>query len=226
MRFSENHLIKAMVFDFDGTLAVLTIDFRLMRRRVVEWMNTFGIGEERVRERYLLEIIEEVYHLLEKENDPSEAERFYQGSHRILREVELEAATGGKLIPGSKEILDWLRQKGMKVGIVTRNCEDAVRKVFPDIDAYCDVFVSRDGVKKVKPHPDHLTSVLRALQVSGPETVMVGDHVLDILAGKKVGMRTVGVLTGYIKKEEFERAEADFILGDVSKISRLLEDNT
>ena len=226
MRFSENHLIKAMVFDFDGTLAVLTIDFRLMRRRVIEWMNTFGIGEERVRERYLLEIIEEVYHLLEKEKDPSEAERFYQGSHRILREVELEAATGGKLIPGSKEILDWLRQKGMKVGIVTRNCEDAVRKVFPDIDAYCDVFVSRDGVKKVKPHPDHLTSVLRALQVSGPETVMVGDHVLDILAGKKVGMRTVGVLTGYIKKEEFERAEADFILGDVSKISRLLEDNT
>lgn len=226
MRFSENHLIKAMVFDFDGTLAVLTIDFRLMRRRVIEWMNTFGIGEERVRERYLLEIIEEVYHLLEKEKDPSEAERFYQGSHRILREVELEAATGGKLIPGSKEILDWLRQKGMKVGIVTRNCEDAVRKVFPDIDAYCDVFVSRDGVKKVKPHPDHLTSVLRALQVSGPETVMVGDHVLDILAGKKVGMRTVGVLTGYIKKEEFERAEADFILRDVSKISRLLEDNT
>jgi phosphoglycolate phosphatase len=226
MRFSENHLIKAMVFDFDGTLAVLTIDFRLMRRRVIEWMNTFGIGEERVRERYLLEIIEEVYHLLGKENDPSEAERFYQGSHRILREVELEAATGGKLIPGSKEILDWLRQKGMKVGIVTRNCEDAVRKVFPDIDAYCDVFVSRDSVKKVKPHPDHLTSVLRALQVSGPETVMVGDHVLDILAGKKVGMRTVGVLTGYIKKEEFERAEADFILGDVSKISRLLEDNT
>jgi phosphoglycolate phosphatase len=226
MQFSENHSIKAMVFDFDGTLAVLTIDFSLMRRRVLEWMNTFGIGEERVRERYLLEIIEEVYHLLVKENNPSEAERFYQGSHQILREVELEAATGGKLIPGSKEILNWLRQKGMKVGIVTRNCEEAVRKVFPDIDAHCDVFVSRDGVKKVKPHPDHLTSVLRALQVSGPETVMVGDHVLDILAGKKVGMRTIGVLTGYIKKEEFERAEADFILGDVSKISRLLEDKT
>jgi phosphoglycolate phosphatase len=226
MPFSQNHPIKAVVFDFDGTLAVLTIDFGLMKRRVLDWMKTFRIGEERVRERYLLEIIEEVYHLLTEDNNPSEAERFYRGSHQILKEVELEAATGGKLIPGSKETLDWLRQKGMKVGIVTRNCEDAVRKVFPDIDAYCDVFISRDGVKKVKPHPDHLTSVLRALQVSGPETVMVGDHVLDILAGKKVGMRTVGVLTGYIKEEEFEKAEADFILRDVSKISQLLEDKT
>ena len=225
MRFSGIHPVKAMVFDFDGTLAVLTIDFGLMKGRVLEWMKTFGIGEERFQERYLLEIIEEVYHLLAKEQNPSEAERFYHGSHRILKEVEIEAAEGGRLIPGSKEMLGWLRHKGMKVGIVTRNCEDAVRRVFPEIDAYCDVFVSRDGVKKVKPHPDHLTAVLRALQVSGPETVMVGDHVLDILAGKKVGMKTVGVLTGYIKKEEFERAEADFVMRDVSGISRLLEDN-
>ena len=60
MPFSQNHLIKAMVFDFDGTLAVLTIDFGLMRRRVLEWMKTYGIGEERIHEKYLLEIIEEV----------------------------------------------------------------------------------------------------------------------------------------------------------------------
>ncbi len=212
MPFSHNHLIKAMVFDFDGTLAVLTIDFGLMRRRVLEWMKTYGIGEERIHEKYLLEIIEEVRHLMVEEKRAKEAEKFFDGAHQILKEVELEAAAGGKLIPGSKEVLYSLREKGVKVGIVTRNCEDAVRRVFPDIDAYCDVFVSRDGVKKVKPHPDHLTSVMRALRVSGPEAVMVGDHVLDILAGKKVGMKTVGVLTGYIKREEFEKAGADYIL--------------
>ena len=151
---------------------------------------------------------------------------FFDGAHQILREVELEAAAGGKLLPGSKEVLCSLREKGVKVGIVTRNCEDAVRRVFPDIDAYSDVFVSRDGVKKVKPHPDHLTSVMRALRVTGSEAVMVGDHVLDILAGKKVGMKTVGVLTGYIKREEFEKAGADYILSSVSEVCRLWEDET
>jgi phosphoglycolate phosphatase len=218
--------MKAMVFDFDGTLAVLTIDFGLMRRRILEWMKAYGIGEERIHEKYLLEIIEEVRHLMVEEKRAKEAEKFFDGAHQILKEVELEAAAGGKLIPGSKGVLLLLREKGVKVGIVTRNCEDAVRRVFPDMDAYCDVFVSRDGVRKVKPHPDHLTSVMKALRVSGAEAVMVGDHVLDILAGKKVGMKTVGVLTGYIKREEFEKAGADYILSSVSEIYRLWEDES
>ena len=226
MPFSQKHLMKAMVFDFDGTLAVLTIYFGLMRRRVLEWMKAYGIGEERIHEKYLLEIIEEVRHLMVEEKRAKEAEKFFDGAHHILKEVELEAAAGGKLIPGSKGVLLSLREKGVKVGIVTRNCEDAVRRVFPDMDAYCDVFVSRDGVRKVKPHPDHLTSVMKALRVSGAEAVMVGDHVLDILAGKKVGMKTVGVLTGYIKREEFEKAGADYILSSVSEIYRLWEDES
>ena len=161
-----------------------------------------------------------------EEKRAKEGEKFFNGAHQILKEVELEAAAGGKLLPGSKEVLCSLREKGVKVGIVTRNCEDAVRRVFPDIDAYSDVFVSRDGVEKVKPHPDHLTSVMRALRVTGAEAVMVGDHVLDILAGKKVGMKTVGVLTGYIKREEFEKAGADYILRSVSEVCRLWEDET
>lgn len=224
MSFSQNHLIKAMVFDFDGTLAVLNINFGLMRERILQWMKSFGIDEDRIKERYLLEIIDEVDRLLKAEIAPSEAERFYQGAHQILKEVEFEAAAGGRLIPGSKETLSFLREKRMKVGIVTRNCEEAVRRVFPDIDAYCDAFVSRNSVKRVKPHPDHLTSVMKALQVSDGEAMMIGDHVLDIQAGKGVGMKTVGVLTGYIKREEFERAGADYILRDVSEIRQLLED--
>ncbi len=223
MVFPKNHLIKAMVFDFDGTLAVLNINFGLMRERVLQWMKGFGIQEERIKERYLLEIIDEVRRLLKEEKSASESVRFCHGAHQILQEVEIEAAADGRLIPGSKETLAFLREKGMKVGIVTRNCEDAVRKVFPDIDAYCDVFVSRDVVKKVKPHPDHLTFVMKALRVSGNEAVMIGDHVLDIQAGKGVGMRTVGVLTGYIKREEFENAGADYILKEVSEICQLLE---
>ena len=223
MGFSENHLIKAVVFDFDGTLAVLNINFGLMRERVGEWMKGFGMGEDRIKERYLLEIIDEAQRLLKEENGDSEAERFYQGAHQILREVEFEAASEGRLIAGSLETLSYLRQKGIKVGIVTRNCEEAVRRVFPDIDAFCDAFVSRNSVKRVKPHPDHLSSVLKVLHVSGDETLMVGDHVLDILAGKGVGMKTIGVLTGYIKRDEFERAGADYILGDISEVPKLME---
>jgi phosphoglycolate phosphatase len=217
------HHIKAIIFDFDGTLAVLNIDFSSMRERIFDLMRRYSVGEELIEERYLLEIIEEVYRILWEKN-PSIAEKFYQEAHQILYEIELGAAEKGRLIPGTETTLKILRGKGKRVGIVTRNCEDAVRKVFPAIDDFCDVFISRNSIKKVKPHPDHLTSTMKMLDVSGEEAVMIGDHTIDIQAGKKVGMKTIGVLTGRTKREDFEKAGADYILREASEICKLLEE--
>ncbi len=215
-------IIKAVIFDFDGTLAVLNIDFSLMRERIFDLMRKFGIRHETIQEKYLLEITDEVYQTL-REKNPSGAEAFYQESHHILHEVEMKAAGAGRLIPGMEATLKRLRRKGIRIGIITRNCEDAVRKVFPGINDFCDVFVSRNSVKKVKPHPDHLTYVMKRLKISGEEAVMVGDHMIDVQAGRRVGMKTIGVLTGRTKKEELERAGADYILRDASEVCKLLE---
>jgi phosphoglycolate phosphatase len=213
--------LRAVVFDFDGTLAVLNIDFPFMRERVFDLMRHYGVGEELIEERYLLEIIDEVYQLLWK-TDPSAAEAFYQEAHQILHEIELKAAEEGRMLPGVEKALRFLRRKGIKVGIVTRNCEEAVRKVLPNIEEFCDVFVSRNSIKKVKPHPEHLTTAMKILNVSGEEAVMVGDHPIDVQAGKRVGMKTIGVLTGRTKSEEFEKAGADLVLKDASEVAGLL----
>jgi phosphoglycolate phosphatase len=214
--------IKAVIFDFDGTLAVLNIDFSLMRERVFDLIKGYGMSAETIQEKYLLEIADEVYQTL-REKNPSGAEAFYRESHRILHELEMKAAEEGRLIPGTKATLEKLRKKGIKIGIITRNCEEAVRKVFPGINDFCDVFVSRNSVRKVKPHPDHLTYVMERLNISGEEAVMVGDHMIDIQTGRRVGMKTVGVLTGRTTKEEFEKAGADYILRDALEVYKLLE---
>ena len=215
--------LKATIFDFDGTLAILNIDFSSMKDRIFDLMKHYGIGEEMIREYYALEVIDEVYQALYKKNSYS-AEAFYQEAHQILHQVEMRAAEKGNLIQGTKSTLESLREKGIKVGIITRNCEDAVRKVFSDINHFCDVFVPRNSVRNVKPHPDHLTHVLNSLKISGEDAVMIGDHIIDIQAGKKVGMKTIGVLTGRTKREEFEMAGADYILREASEICTLLEE--
>ena len=214
---------KAIIFDFDGTLAVLNIDFGFMREQVFDLIRSFGIKVESIRQKHALEIIDEISEAL-FQKDPRAAEEFYQKAHGILHEIEMKAAREGRLLPRVEEALRDLRRSGMRVGIVTRNCEDAVRMVFPRIDEFCDVFVSRNSVKNVKPHPDHLTAVMKALKVSGKELVMVGDHPLDIQAGKRVGARTIGVLTGRTKREEFEQAGADFILREAPEVCRLVRE--
>jgi phosphoglycolate phosphatase len=219
----ESNDIKAIIFDFDGTLAVLNIDFNAMRERIFDLIRHFSIEEELIKEKYLLEVIDEACQILEKK-DPSSVEEFYQKAHQILHQVEMVAAEKGKLIPGMEETLKNLRKRGIKVGIVTRNCDQAVRQVFPNIDIFCDVFVSRNSVRKVKPHPDHLTYVIESLKVSGDKAWMVGDHPTDIQAGRQAGMKTIGVLTGRTKREGFENAGADYILENVTEISKLLEE--
>jgi phosphoglycolate phosphatase len=222
-RQDQNLKVKAVIFDFDGTLAILNIDFSLMREQIFGLIKHYSVREEAIQEKYLLEIIDEVYQILWNKN-PSGAEDFYQKAHQILHEIEMEAAERGSLILDAERTLKDLRGKGIKIGIVTRNCEKAVRKVFPDINNFCDVFVSRNSVKKVKPHPDHLTYVMESLKTSGRESVMVGDHIIDIQAGKRMGMKTIGVLTGRTKKEEFEKAGADYILRDAAEVCELLEE--
>jgi phosphoglycolate phosphatase-like HAD superfamily hydrolase len=58
--------INAVIFDFDGTLAALNIDFSLMREQVFNLIKRHRIREETIQEKYLLEIIDEVYQILWK----------------------------------------------------------------------------------------------------------------------------------------------------------------
>jgi phosphoglycolate phosphatase len=53
---------------------------------------------------------------------------------------------------------------------------------------------------------------------------MVGDTVVDILAGKKAGTQTVGVLCGFGEKRELERAGADLILPSTTDLADYLLD--
>ncbi len=214
--------IQAVVLDFDGTLAVLNIDFSPIKEEILDLMETYGVARETLRERYLLETIEEGYFILRK-RDRHWAEQFRRKAHKILVERELDAASRGRLLPGVESMLSKLKADGLKVGIVTRNCDRAVRRVFPHIDSLCDIFLSRDSVKRVKPDPHHLTTLLDCLGVSQRHAIMVGDHPMDILAGKRAGMLTAGVLTGRTTEDELVEMGADYILTSASQLSKLVE---
>lgn len=120
-------------------------------------------------------------------------------------------------------MLKMLRKRGIKIAIITRNCDKAVKMVFPDIENFSDAYLPRDYVSQVKPHPDHLILALKEMKVNKPAyCLMVGDHLMDIEGGKRMGMKTAGVLTGKIKRLDFMEAGADYILDDVTAISSLL----
>jgi len=214
--------LNAVVFDFDGTLALLNIDFREMRRDVLGLAASYGIPVDGMERLFVLEMIAETRERIARET-PGRDDIFYERALKLVIDRELAGAVNSSLFPGVKEMLSALKRRGIKTGILTRNCIEAVTEIFPDVRDYSDAVVTRNDTERVKPHPDHILSVLRILNEEPVMCAMVGDHPMDIRVGKEVGAFSVGVLTGYSTSSDLEAAGADLILGRVNELTDYIE---
>jgi phosphoglycolate phosphatase len=208
---------RAFVFDFDGTLAVLNIDFERMRRQVYRIIESYGVAPSQFDQLYILEAIDAAAAQLDRRGAERGA-RLYREAHASILALEAECARHSGMLPGALETLQFLRRHGFKVGVVTRNSEAAVRTICATIDEVCDVFLPREAVRFAKPHPEHLQRALEHLQVPAPEAVMVGDGPIDIGAGKALGLMTVAVLSGGGRREALLASQPDLILDSVSDL--------
>ncbi len=199
--------IQAFVFDFDGTLAIPNIDFGLMRRQVDTIAARYGVDPISVRHLYILEMIETVRAQLGQTGDLGGGD-FHREAHASILALEIDCARRGGMLPGALEVLQTLRQQGFKLGVVTRNSASAVRTICSAIDTLCDVFLPREVVRFVKPHPEHLQR----------QAVMVGDGPIDITAGKALGLKTIAVLTGGDRRESLLASQPDLILDSVADL--------
>ena len=210
-----------MVFDFDGTLAELNIDFSAMRTALLTLAAEAGIAGDRISQLPALELIETAESLL-TQRDPPSAKAFSAAARQIVTRLEMDAAQTAVLQAGVRELLTALRSRSILIGVVTRNCRAAVMKVFPDIDRYCQVVLTREDPPRVKPHPDHLRAALKALGVSPDIAVMIGDHPMDIRLGRDTGTDTIGVLTGNAGREALVREKAGLIIDHICDIMNVI----
>ena len=212
------HVIDTVLFDFDGTLVEINIDFDQMRRGVTSLGLEYGVSSE--PGLYVLESLESIFEELLR-CDARRAGKFRQQAEKLIVDIEMEAISGSRAMPGADKALRELKDRGLKVGIVTRNCRSAVMKAAEMAGFVYDLMLTRDDVEKVKPDPQHLLDALSLLG-SGPEkALMIGDHPMDILAGKRAGMKTAAVLTSK-SFEDFEEVAPDMVLPGVAELLRML----
>ncbi len=195
--------IVALIFDFDGTLAVPTLDFAHMKREARKVIARFcPVPEAAVPTMELLDIVEAAH--------PDLAEAIRPAVLQRVREVEVEAAARSSLFPYVRPMLAACRTFGLQTGIITRNCPEAITRVFPDIAEHFPCIVTRDDVPRVKPDPEHLLAALEQLGVSPEETLMIGDHPMDIVVGQRAGTFTAGLATGEASLEELRSRTPDY----------------
>jgi phosphoglycolate phosphatase len=208
---------EVILFDYDGTLAVLNLDFAAMRRQLLAFTVAQGIAHQELHGFDILEMLDWTTAWL-RQRHPEQAVRYAREAEQLIQNLEVEAARSSGLLPGIPELLAALRQEQIGVGIVTRNCDAAVRVTFPHIDTYCQAFVPRDRVTQVKPHPAHLQAALDCLGTTPERAIMVGDGAMDIQAGKALGMFSIGVLSGNSPRAKLLAQGADLVLASAADL--------
>ena len=207
---------EALIFDFDGTLAP-NLDLPDMRRQVVDLTLKRGVPQETFEHLYIVEIIEAASSWLRGHNGKAAAD-YHETAHRLITEFELEAAQRTEPFPATRPTLGTLRQHGKRLGVVTRNCETAVRTVFRDIDVYVDAVLARDNVAFLKPDVRHVSQALSALHGTPERAAMVGDGRLDMHVGRALGMTCVGVLTGSTDADALREAGAHLVVSGLEAL--------
>lgn len=208
--------VQALVFDFDGTLAELNIDFNALGRQVRALAARRGFGGQWPA-GYLLEQVEAVALRL--------GNGFAAEAQALIRAVEMEAAGRGRLFGFARPLLAAAAARGLGVAVISRNCGQAIRRVFPDIDVAVRAFLPREAVARVKPDPGHALAALEALAAPPERAALVGDHPLDLATARAAGCLAVGVASGRVDLAGLMAAGADLALPDAAGLLEALEVN-
>jgi phosphoglycolate phosphatase len=212
--------LQALIFDFDGTLAAASYDFDAMRAGVRALAADHGVTAADLDGLHVLEAVARAADLIGRETLAGRA--FRESAERLILDLELRGARHASLLPGVEPALAALRRAGLRIAVVTRNSHAAIDTIAGVAGLACDAFLTREQTPRVKPHPEHLLRALDALGADPQHAAMVGDHPMDVTAGKAAGVTTIGVLTGAGTRESLAAAGADLIVGSVVELAPML----
>ena len=215
--------MQALIFDLDGTL----VD--TVYAHVFAWQRALlelGIPVDgwRIHRRIGMSgglFTRAVAREIGRELTTDEVGALQRRHGEVFREILPERRT----LPGAIELLDDLRRDGVPHGIATSGRR-------PEIDASLEalgippetVVVERGDVLRAKPEPDLFLACQERLGVAVRDCYVVGDAVWDLLAARRAGMLSVGLLTGGYGEDELRAAGAFRVYRDAEELHESLDE--
>ena len=128
-------------------------------------------------------------------------------------------------LPGAIELLRFLRRKKIIHGIATSNHRPHINPSLKILGIGKEVVVvERGDVARAKPEPDLFLECQERLVVEARDCYVIGDAVWGLMAARRAGMLSIGLLSGGYGEEELIRAGAFRVFRDASELHNYLDE--
>lgn len=193
--------IKAVIFDLDGTITQPFFDFDAIRAEMGLTAQDGPVWEA----------------MLKMSPDRR------QEVERILLHHERLGVEQSQLNDGSAMVLEELKKRGIKIGVLTRNRAANARAVAKKHNLIFDEVLGREE-GPVKPNAFGVLELCRRFGVEPGDVLMVGDYLFDIQCAHQAGAVAV-LLANHPRADEFEQ-EADYRIDKLDEILEIIRCNS
>jgi HAD superfamily hydrolase (TIGR01509 family) len=210
-------MIKAVIFDIDGTL-VDSVDMHAQA-----WKEAFEHFGKKIP-------FDEVRHQIGKGGDQL-MPVFFSKEELAKKGSEMEKYRGDlfkrdfikrvRAFPHVRDLFLRIRDDGKRIAIASSAKEEELKeyKRVAHIEDLVEEESSADDADKSKPHPDIFEAALERLNdVEASEVIVIGDTPYDAEAAGKIGLHTLGVLCGGFPETELRAAGCVEIYQDPADI--------
>jgi HAD superfamily hydrolase (TIGR01509 family) len=215
--------MPALLFDLDGTLVDSVYQHVLAWREALE-KTGMQLAVWRIHRRIGMSggllinaLLRETGHQVTDE----------EAAHlqRIHEEAFARQAAQVRLLPGARQLLDYLTAADIPFAIATSGRVESARPSLQALGVGPEIpIITRDQVRHAKPDPDLFLTAAARLNVDIRDSIVVGDSVWDLLAARRAWALGVGLLSGGYGQDELEQAGAYRVYQDPADLLKHLDE--
>jgi phosphoglycolate phosphatase len=137
------------------------------------------------------------------------------------RHYQRRCGTRSHLYPHVREVLQQLRQKGVRLAVVTNKEARYTKAVLAahDLEPLFDLVVSGDSLPTKKPDPAGIRSCLLQFEVDATRALFVGDSSIDVATARNAGVPVWALPYGYNMGQPIEACGPDRVIADFSALT-------
>ncbi|MBE0491204.1 MAG: HAD family hydrolase [Sulfurospirillum sp.] len=214
-------MIKAVIFDLDGTLLDTLEDIALSANFVLEQFAQKPIAIDAYRF-----LVGSGAFALMQAILPQGDERTHKRALKIFETHYVKQFTQhSKLYADIGKLLSFLQINGIKLAILSNKPNKFTKMCaikYLQNWHFEAVYGIREGIAK-KPDPNSVLQILEALHVDVNEALFVGDTKIDMQTATNAKMRSIGVLWGFRDKDELLTNGATHIVTNPLECIKLIK---